>query len=265
MFSNQSKYLFLAGFIVVMVLMIAVIAVGYREMSGINRSMELIVNKYNAKTSNITTMYNAARERAIIILRMLDTEDPFERDEHFMLFNEMATRFAGARIDMKALGLNETEQTYANEQFELTRDAIPLLDRVIELMFQDSTEEARRIMLDEALPAQDKVLAQLTSMMEYQDQLAKQSLHEAKISYEETKNQIALLAIGAFLIGIWIAFLVMKYATQARAALFSQVTLQSIGDAVIATDARGNINYLNPLAEQMTGWTAMEARGKATQ
>jgi diguanylate cyclase (GGDEF)-like protein/PAS domain S-box-containing protein len=42
----------------------------------------------------------------------------------------------------------------------------------------------------------------------------------------------------------------------------AQVTLQSIGDAVITTDAGGRIDYLNPVAEDLTGWDSREARGK---
>ncbi|HLO51787.1 MAG TPA: EAL domain-containing protein [Kamptonema sp.] len=41
----------------------------------------------------------------------------------------------------------------------------------------------------------------------------------------------------------------------------AQVTLQSIGDAVITTDAQGNIRYFNPVAEKLTGWKAEEAEG----
>ncbi|MEI6422903.1 MAG: PAS domain S-box protein, partial [Lentisphaerota bacterium] len=37
------------------------------------------------------------------------------------------------------------------------------------------------------------------------------------------------------------------------------VTLNSIGDAVIATDAEGRVILLNPLAEKLTGWTHAEA------
>lgn len=41
-----------------------------------------------------------------------------------------------------------------------------------------------------------------------------------------------------------------------------EVTLASIGDAVITTDLEGKITYLNPVAERMTGWKATEALGR---
>ncbi|CAA6604715.1 Sensor histidine kinase AruS [Rhodospirillaceae bacterium LM-1] len=40
------------------------------------------------------------------------------------------------------------------------------------------------------------------------------------------------------------------------------VTLNSIGDAVIATDVHGCVTLLNPQAEQLTGWKLAEANGR---
>jgi len=40
------------------------------------------------------------------------------------------------------------------------------------------------------------------------------------------------------------------------------ITLQSIGDAVIATDAQRRITRMNPAAERLTGWKLEEARGQ---
>lgn len=57
---------------------------------------------------------------------------------------------------------------------------------------------------------------------------------------------------------------------QAEEALFeakerAQVTLHSITDAVITTDAQGCIDYMNPVAERVTGWHLAELEGKPVE
>ncbi len=42
----------------------------------------------------------------------------------------------------------------------------------------------------------------------------------------------------------------------------AQVTLNSIGDAVLTTDLSGNVTYLNQVAEAMTGWSREDAMGR---
>jgi len=62
----------------------------------------------------------------------------------------------------------------------------------------------------------------------------------------------------------------MRYAIERKImeeALFAekeraQVTLNCIGDAVVCTDVTGNIDFLNLVAEKMTGWSWQEAAGK---
>jgi PAS domain S-box-containing protein len=41
-----------------------------------------------------------------------------------------------------------------------------------------------------------------------------------------------------------------------------QITLSCIGDGVIAADPEGRVNYLNPVAEKLTGWTLADAAGE---
>src|ERR1700691_3738740 len=62
----------------------------------------------------------------------------------------------------------------------------------------------------------------------------------------------------------------LRYAVERKTmeeALFvekerAQVTLNCIGDAVICTDASGNITFLNIVAEKMTSWSRQEAAGR---
>ena len=41
----------------------------------------------------------------------------------------------------------------------------------------------------------------------------------------------------------------------------AQITLQSIGDGVVTTNAASVIDYINPVAEQLSGWRGADARG----
>ncbi len=74
----------------------------------------------------------------------------------------------------------------------------------------------------------------------------------------------------------WLADIV-HYVAQRKAALIAlrdadeilfeakeraQVTLSSIGDAVLVTDIEGNVSYINPVAEALTGWACDEATGR---
>ena len=76
-----------------------------------------------------------------------------------------------------------------------------------------------------------------------------------------------MLFNGLFvLLACAVALLSATKVRQTANALFHQkelaeVTIRSIGDAVITTDNRGRVEYINPAAEQMTGWRNPEARG----
>lgn len=77
---------------------------------------------------------------------------------------------------------------------------------------------------------------------------------------------VALGVLG-ILSGIIIAVLVTRQVVRTETALeiekeLAQVTLHSIGDGVITTDAEGRVRYLNPIAERYTEWPTGEARGR---
>lgn len=66
--------------------------------------------------------------------------------------------------------------------------------------------------------------------------------------------------------GVAIAFLSEQMHRNSQRAInesekFS-VTLACIGDAVIVTDALANVTFLNGVAEELTGWTSIEAKGQ---
>jgi len=80
-----------------------------------------------------------------------------------------------------------------------------------------------------------------------------------------SRNEMLFNAL-LVLLACAVAALSVTKVRQTANALFHQkelaeVTIRSIGDAVITTDDLGRVEYINPAAEQMTGWRNSEARG----
>jgi PAS domain S-box-containing protein len=92
-------------------------------------------------------------------------------------------------------------------------------------------------------------------------------------------RRAARLAVGtggaaALLLGVILAFSVGRQLVSVSSAYGGALdseqeqrrrlgtTLQSIGDAVIVTDAGGRVTLMNPVAESVTGWKTGDARGR---
>src|SRR5262249_44036838 len=70
------------------------------------------------------------------------------------------------------------------------------------------------------------------------------------------------------IIGVVLVFRDVAEERRAEDALAEQrewfaTTLESIGDAVVATDVNGHVAFMNPIAEHLTGWRLAEAHGRS--
>jgi PAS domain S-box-containing protein len=91
--------------------------------------------------------------------------------------------------------------------------------------------------------------------------------HSFKPSYAEVSDWINLavfLLIGFILAAIGQSLNRARESAIARRE-WLRVALNSIGDAVIATDAQSLVLLMNPVAEDLTGWTTAEAKGRRLQ
>jgi len=85
-----------------------------------------------------------------------------------------------------------------------------------------------------------------------------------RLAFLSSGDVIGLLAY-LFTCSLIIAFGVIARRTQLAASKQNEmlrVTLRSIGDAVITTDVDGRVNYMNAIAESLTGWKLADAMGQ---
>jgi PAS domain S-box-containing protein len=97
--------------------------------------------------------------------------------------------------------------------------------------------------------------------------------HTALISRDGVESPIAdsaapIFDAGGKIIGVVLTFRDISEERRAEEALHEQrewfeQTLQGIGDGVIATDIRGSVVFMNPVAEFLTGRTLEDSRGRS--
>ena len=108
----------------------------------------------------------------------------------------------------------------------------------------------------------DAIIGTHTMDIEFRVLWGDGSVHHLRSTARVTRDaqQRALRMVGA----VWdVTRLSQLSAELAQQHEQLRVTLQSIGDAVITTDASGCVLWLNPVAERMTGWPTAQAKGRA--
>jgi len=240
--SANSKYRILVGFAAVIVLMVVVAAMGIMRMAENNSGMKTIVDEHNVKTRLLIEMHIAARDRSIMLLRMLIADDPFERDDDYMRYTALASKFIRARKKFNSMPLDKYERVLLMEQGELTKKVEPLQDDVLKRILDGDIEGARNILVNKAIPEQGAVMLKLSQMLEQQQQSARNAMLASSQSYERTVVAIGVLSFFAITIAIMVAFFVMRKTTEAETVLFSrfdeerklrmQLTYQASHDAL---------------------------------
>ncbi|MGD8854471.1 MAG: diguanylate cyclase, partial [Gammaproteobacteria bacterium] len=261
------KLALVGGFSVVLLLSAANVQVGLSHMEAIQAQLNRIVENHSVKKDLVTAMRRAARERTVSLYRMITLDDPFARDEEFMRFNRNGTAFAQARIRLKAMPLDAKEQVLLERQGVETGRTVDLQQKVADLTQQDHLTEAGRLLYAETVPGQERVFVHLNELQDYQTQATR--LAEERARQKLSRARAVMFGSGAavLLLGALIAVLVVRYTTRAEARLILEkkkavVTLHSIGEGVIRTNARGRINYLNTVASTLTGWDTEKAYGR---
>ncbi len=267
MFRQNSKFIIAIGFSSAVALMLALTFIGISRMSAIKEMLETIVREHNVQTELVSTMRTVARERVIALYAMTMLEDPFEKDDAFLRYKNLSSDFILSRTRLEAMNLTPDEREVLKESLRQVQLAAQYQEQVVDFVAAGDIPSAHRTLLQNVIPLQDRIFKQYSQLLDLQRTQANNAIREAETEYRFASMFMWVSGVSAMVLALGIMALVIRRTRLIEAALFqekelAQVTLHSIGDAVITTNAEGGVDYLNTAAERLTGWSQAEARGR---
>ena len=231
------------------------------------QQLDAIVNSVNLKHQMLMQMRTIARERTVSIQKMLILDDPFERDVEYLHFNRLGTEFVLAREQYLALDLNENERRLLDSQDAIIGRAGPLQAHIVDLIMNGDADTARRLLLGEAIPLQDEGFRHLSVVLKHQIDSAVHALSVAHREYRESLAIAAALVAAIILLSTVVALFIIRRTTENEQAIKkakerAHITLYAIGDGVITTNDRGQVEQINSAAQTLTNHTEGSARGR---
>lgn len=198
-------------FITLIVMCAALIFFSYNDIRHSYLITRNIILEQQIKRTLVTDMYNSARERSLILLKMLAEEDDFVLQELSHELDKNAQLFIQSREELLSIDLTHKELELLLVQNEATIKNAPLQNQIAELFMLRKMEKAEKLLLTEALPIQDIVLDQFDKVIDGYKQNLQQSEQEINNNYNKSTAYLKILAGLLFLFTVLsIAFLLIR-------------------------------------------------------
>ena len=257
----------LAGFFLIIILLLGLAGVGLVYLRAMNDTITDIVEDHNERAHLAAEMYIAARERALQLHAILQEPDAFERDDLVPRFHELAGVFRGARAKLLKMDLSPLERKLLETQGRYTGYGSGVQDEVLDLALADKKAAAERLLMTEAIPAQNQATVQLRSLLDEQIRRGRQAAIEARGKYQFARNLMTVSTVVAVLLACLIAVVVVRRQQKLLAQLRegereARAMLANIPMPIWFKDADSRIVWCNAGFEKITGQTRSDITGK---
>jgi diguanylate cyclase (GGDEF)-like protein/PAS domain S-box-containing protein len=254
----------IAGFGVMLLLLLAVTAIGVTRIGHLSEQLTAIVSERNQKAEYAATMLGLHESRFQTLMLAASHDDPFLRDEEMMNFARKAADFIQVRDRFLAMPLDAEEFGLWNDIRGEIRHAQEQADLIFDLLRGDQLDKAREQIRRGIVGHHQRAMRGWGKLLDMQRTKNRIALDEALAARDGARRIALTLSGAAILVGAAIAVFVVRLSRRLEKDLFqekerAQVTLQAIGDGVIRFDRDLRAGYLNPAAENMLGMTTRDA------
>ncbi len=216
----SSKKLIIAGFAVTLGLFACLMVIWSQSITRNNESI-IKVTEQLLETQHVFAMRDAAYQRAIILYRMATANDPFDRQDEYISFKELANSFISARD--KFQGTDREGESNGTEHSAIWSRAKPMINlnarlqnEAAELILEDRVAEANEQLAGKVKPVQDAVMQELTNLFEVERVNAVRQLDHTKKENQFTYFLIIAISGVVLILVCLIAWLVARRTSESE-------------------------------------------------
>lgn len=261
---GRFKLLFTSTFLLVLGTTAFLLYGGLHNLDKIQTHSETLVNQHQRKLELLNAMYGLARQRSTLLFQMAETPDAFDQDDLFLQFHRNATDFVTLREQLLRYPRTDQESQLLRLQLAASTRNGRLQNALADLIVEGRLEAAREQLAGEAIPGQEKAMSYLAALSQLVQDQARKLLAEGQNNHQAGVRQLLMVGgITLILILSLLGYVFMRLSA-GEDLLHGQAsaTLNSVNEGVITIDRDARINFMNPVAEQLTGYELAEAYGK---
>ena len=197
------------GFAAVLGLTFCLGVLGLYQLHNFKAGMTNIVEQGNEKISLAIKMRDAIRLRALIVQRMLATDDYFSRDALIQQYYEYSGMYRVARETLFAMEITAEEQQFHKTLTRLTQIAQPINREAAEMLLIDPLPGDYQVVLEKAVTIQRQLLQLLDQFVELQKQYGKSQVVAAQQEFQST----IFLMVGVVALLLLVGSIIAKRVT----------------------------------------------------
>lgn len=198
------------AFVALIALICGLTVNGLLQLQALGTQLHTVIAHHNRKIDLITQTQVAAHVRTDSLYHMALSDDPFERDVHFMRFNRAGFEVGSGRTALRQLGLGPQERQAFDAQTRLVNDIAATQERVIDLLSAERIDAARRLLTLEAIPLQDRFNAQLAAMRARYQQANEAAQRQAQRATRQAFTLTLAFGVSAIALSLLIAWRTLR-------------------------------------------------------
>ena len=219
---NPSLYLGL-GFLLITLLMASLALLGWLRTETLHAQMEQLNQEQTLKLDRIHRMRSIVRERFIRMSLVTSVMDPFLQDDYAREFDRLAAAFVQARAEVERLATDPVETAMLRELRAMTGTGTVIMVAVVEKALAGHRQAALALLLDEALPMQERVMRQTDAILQAFEVANEAALADLGRTHSRTRQLILLIAASAILLTLLIAFYITRRIQHDRQVLLEEI------------------------------------------